>query len=1153
MKGDFTRFTHRPEKHYTRVLKQQGRVQLDADWNEQAELFVERERRATADIVGPSGAPARGGGFKVGITADHSDLTISPGRFYVAGQVATAEPDPEGPPTYLQQPHLPDPDALDFAPGTAFGVYLDVWERHVSYLEDPDIREVALGGPDTATRVQTIWQVKAQALEPGKVGCDGRLPEWDVLTAPGSGRLTSFAEPVEESSDPCYVPAGAGYRGLENRLYRVEIHDAGDVDGATFKWSRDNGAVAFPILGFDDDQPARVQLGTTGRDRIMAVLAGNWVEVLDDDHILSNTPGTIVQVVEASEDGTILLASDVSGTVDLARHPIVRRWDQTDTDTTGLMTVTSDAVELEDGVFIKLSGSDFRTGDHWVIAARTAIRDVERLTQAPPRGIRHQYAPLALVEWEAGAAAPTVRDLRRVFAPVAEGSGCCAVTVGDGVESIGQYDDIQEAIDALRCGGTVCVRPGVYNLRAPIRIARNDVSLCGCGGVATIHAPAGEPAIVIEACERTRICDLRIRAENSRGAVVCAANAELDIHGCSIINSRPVPVRIIGRWDFRKYEYMAPEEESKVSASAEEREIPQSKQPPRPVATAPATPATPSAADSSDEEAAPSEAGPALRVEGCAGLEVSHCHLDGVPAVVAQATDVLLQQNAVRGGGLHFLDGCSDVRVASNDIAGGQGPGVALGGTAGSDKAEAGILRVRIVGNRITAMGGSGISTITSTGDRLDDMGELADVRIEENHIEGCAHGLPEPGVDTALGGIVLRESSHVRLHANRIQANGRTSKRPTPGVFVVGCAGLQITNNTILDNGSADFVSTAATVPQSGIMAFLVTGAELATMRKFSDDGSDGGTGTQNIRTGSPALVVHDNIVATPRGPALAGVALGPISAQDNNLTSHGIHGPYSAAALLGYSNAKASTGPDSRSSVVGLDGSVILISLGETQITHVIGQVGYAYAPKEYETAGSSGHDAGSGGGSSTSTSTAGSSAEPAGNAPPQNRTLADDREAEAGSGKDDEHPTGDEAEEPTATPAMPDGRVRFAGNQVALLVADAGDQNLDRAVLVSSTKDDVSVDGNQIWSELRGGSLTANVQVSARTARALGNRMHELPGSADYSYLGSATWNMARDNIGTHCIRADGDPLAHDSNHEINGGKCAELVPGRTEAKG
>ncbi len=38
MKGDITRLTHKPEKHYTSVLKQQGRVDLDDDWNEEASI-----------------------------------------------------------------------------------------------------------------------------------------------------------------------------------------------------------------------------------------------------------------------------------------------------------------------------------------------------------------------------------------------------------------------------------------------------------------------------------------------------------------------------------------------------------------------------------------------------------------------------------------------------------------------------------------------------------------------------------------------------------------------------------------------------------------------------------------------------------------------------------------------------------------------------------------------------------------------------------------------------------------------------------------------------------------------------------------------------------------------------------------------------------
>ena len=39
MKGDFSRDTFDPAKQFTRVLMQQGRVQLDADWNEQIAIW----------------------------------------------------------------------------------------------------------------------------------------------------------------------------------------------------------------------------------------------------------------------------------------------------------------------------------------------------------------------------------------------------------------------------------------------------------------------------------------------------------------------------------------------------------------------------------------------------------------------------------------------------------------------------------------------------------------------------------------------------------------------------------------------------------------------------------------------------------------------------------------------------------------------------------------------------------------------------------------------------------------------------------------------------------------------------------------------------------------------------------------------------------
>jgi Family of unknown function (DUF6519) len=42
----------------------------------------------------------------------------------------------------------------------------------------------------------------------------------------------------------------AGYQGLENQLYRIEIHQGGTEATATFKWSRENGSVVSSITTF---------------------------------------------------------------------------------------------------------------------------------------------------------------------------------------------------------------------------------------------------------------------------------------------------------------------------------------------------------------------------------------------------------------------------------------------------------------------------------------------------------------------------------------------------------------------------------------------------------------------------------------------------------------------------------------------------------------------------------------------------------------------------------------------------------------------------------------------------------------------------------------------------------------------------------------
>src|SRR4051812_48263720 len=65
MRGDFTRDTFDPSKHYSRVLMQQGRVQLDADWNEQTSILLHYMRALGRDLFGPHAGPAQGAGFEI--------------------------------------------------------------------------------------------------------------------------------------------------------------------------------------------------------------------------------------------------------------------------------------------------------------------------------------------------------------------------------------------------------------------------------------------------------------------------------------------------------------------------------------------------------------------------------------------------------------------------------------------------------------------------------------------------------------------------------------------------------------------------------------------------------------------------------------------------------------------------------------------------------------------------------------------------------------------------------------------------------------------------------------------------------------------------------------------------------------------------------
>jgi len=357
MRGDYTRFSFVPRKRYDALLQQQGRMQTDADWNEAAAIARRRTRLLGLDLFGPVwiGADTTPDAFKIApIVGPPVDLSIAPGRIYVDGVMAELFADETA--SYLKQPFLPDPPAL---PAGDIAVYLDIWEREVTWVQDPTaLLDAALGGRDTTTRLQTVWQVKTTAQPGATCGLAVGAP-------PSAGRLSSSAIAPAAPDDPCLLPPVAGYRGLENRLYRVEIHNGGSMGTARFKWSRDNGSIVSAISAIVvAGGQTQLTVSRLGRDAVLGFSIGDWVTVTDDNRELAEEPGEMARIADiqpATTSITLDRALPSAGarpfganpTEIATRHTRVQRWDQTSTNTLdadGLIATGAALIPLEDGV-----------------------------------------------------------------------------------------------------------------------------------------------------------------------------------------------------------------------------------------------------------------------------------------------------------------------------------------------------------------------------------------------------------------------------------------------------------------------------------------------------------------------------------------------------------------------------------------------------------------------------------------------------------------------------------------------------------------------------------------------------------------------------------------------------------------------------------
>lgn len=260
MTSDRARVTYDPSRSYHGVVAQQGRVSLEADWNEAREMTGAELAARTLDVVGRAGSPDRG--YEITPDADGDnptgDLLVRAGTLYVGGQRVAAACDVR----YADQPEWADHEGDPLWRDPAVPqhphelVYLLAREQEVSAVEDPALRDVALGGPDTTQRLRILPRVVrhpttaktwedawGQLIEEQWRPRGFSVDEASRTLLPGARlQVTAFsADGTEQPADH------GGYLGPNNQLIRVQIARV-DHDGVpVLVWGYDNASFLYRL------------------------------------------------------------------------------------------------------------------------------------------------------------------------------------------------------------------------------------------------------------------------------------------------------------------------------------------------------------------------------------------------------------------------------------------------------------------------------------------------------------------------------------------------------------------------------------------------------------------------------------------------------------------------------------------------------------------------------------------------------------------------------------------------------------------------------------------------------------------------------------------------------------------------------------------
>ena len=181
-------------------------------------------------MIGLDAAPNEDG-FKIDPpTGGSTDLQIRHGRIYVDGILCELEATTG----YTTQPDFPSPPPIaDLAEGVLIVAYLDVWHRHIGTIEDPSIREVALGGPAPPPAPRPSGRSSCSRPARRATSITRRHPNGRRWSNSSTGKLNARAQEPESRGHALRRAAGGGVSAVgESALPSGDPHRRLESDRA---------------------------------------------------------------------------------------------------------------------------------------------------------------------------------------------------------------------------------------------------------------------------------------------------------------------------------------------------------------------------------------------------------------------------------------------------------------------------------------------------------------------------------------------------------------------------------------------------------------------------------------------------------------------------------------------------------------------------------------------------------------------------------------------------------------------------------------------------------------------------------------------------------------------------------------------------------